>query len=188
MKADWKNIVRAVAPTLATAFGTPLAGAAVAALSDVLLGKPDGTEAEIAQAVSRGVSPEQLAAIKSADNDFALKMEALQVDLTKLYAADTQHARDAHKGDRGVYRLGLAILITFAGVMAASLIGAYQMLVGGIVLKDVAVVAAVFGFLGTVVGYVAANAQQVVAYFFGSSAGSKQKTEAMSDAFSRMGR
>jgi hypothetical protein len=43
-------------------------------------------------------------------------------------------------------------------------------------------VAAVFGFLGTVVGYVAANAQQVVSYFFGSSRGSQDKSAAMAEA------
>jgi hypothetical protein len=36
---DWKKIVGAVAPTLATALGGPLAGMAAAAVSDALLGK-----------------------------------------------------------------------------------------------------------------------------------------------------
>ena len=51
---DWKSVVRTVAPTLATALGGPLAGAAVQALSVALLGRPDGTEQEVAEAVLTG--------------------------------------------------------------------------------------------------------------------------------------
>jgi len=34
-------------------------------------------------------------------------------------------------------------------------------------------------FAGTLIGYLAANAQQVISYYFGSSAGSDRKTELM---------
>ena len=54
-------------------------------------------------------------------------------------------------------------------------------------IKDVAIVATVAGLVGTVVGYVAANAQQVVSYFFGSSRGSADKTAAMATTISRLG-
>ncbi|ERL46406.1 EVE domain protein [Candidatus Micropelagos thuwalensis] len=37
-------------------------------------------------------------------------------------------------------------------------------------------------FSGTLVGYVSAKADQVIAYFFGSSSGSREKTRAMADA------
>ena len=56
----------------------------------------------------------------------------------------------------------------------------------GITIKDVSVVAAIAGMVGSVVGYIAANAQQVVGYFFGSSAGSSSKTDAMGDAVSKL--
>ena len=46
------NIVKTVAPTIATAMGGPLAGMAVRTLSETLLGKPDGTEAELAAAAA----------------------------------------------------------------------------------------------------------------------------------------
>lgn len=180
---SWKDIIKAVAPTAATLLGGPLAGTAVRALSESLLGKPDGTEAELAQIVQAGLSPEQIHQLKAAD----VRLKELDLEGIRASIADTAHARDTHKGDRGVFWLGISVLATFAAVMTAVMYGSYQLLVGGLQVKDMGVVAVVFGFLGTVVGYVAANAQQVVAYFFGSSRGSKEKTDAMAAAVSKLG-
>ncbi|HXF44866.1 MAG TPA: hypothetical protein VNK91_01990 [Burkholderiaceae bacterium] len=180
----WTDTIRAAAPLLGTLLGGPLVGTAVRVLGDTLLGKPDATEAEIEQVVAAGLTPEQLAALKQAD----VRLKEIGLEEFRVAAADTAHARDAHKGDRGVYWLGIAVLVTFAAVMTAAMYGSYQILVGGLQIKDAGVIAAVFGFLGTVVGYVAANAQQVVAYFFGSSRGSKEKTDAMAQAFTNLRR
>ena len=75
---DWKSIVRTVAPTLATALGGPLAGAAVQALSVALLGRPDGTEQEVAEAVLVG-GTDALLKVKQAEADFAVKMRELDI-------------------------------------------------------------------------------------------------------------
>jgi hypothetical protein len=48
--------------------------------------------------------------------------------------------------------------------------------------KDAGLLATSTGLIGTITGYVAGNAQQVVGYFFGSSQGSADKTEAMAKA------
>lgn len=37
---DWKDVISSVAPGLATAFGGPLAGAAVKVIADKVLGTP----------------------------------------------------------------------------------------------------------------------------------------------------
>lgn len=182
--ANWKQVIAAVAPIAGTLLGGPLAGTAVKVLSDALMGKPDGTETEIADIVQAGLSPDQVAAVRQAE----VRLKELDLEEIKATIADTAHARTAHAGDRGVFWLGIAVLTTFAAVMTAVMWGSYELLVGGLQVKDMGVVAVVFGFLGTVVGYVAANAQQVVAYFFGSSAGSKQKTEAIAQAVARLGK
>lgn len=191
--ADWKQIIRAVAPTLGTALGGPLAGAAVSELSNVLLGKPDGTEDEVAAAVP-SMTPENILAIKQADQAFAVRMRELDIDLAKLnaetekaYLGDVQDARKVHAGDVGVFRLGMAVLGAFAGVMTAVLYGSFLLLTGGLSPKDASTVGLVSGLIGTVVGYAAANAQQVVAYFFGSSRGSAVKTDAMAAAVQNLG-
>ena len=70
--------------------------------------------------------------------------------------------------------------------MCAALFGSYALLTGNLSIKDASVVGMVSGFVGTIIGYAAANAQQVVGFFFGSSAGSSKKTDALSDAFVNM--
>ena len=187
MNFDWKSIVKTVAPTIGTALGGPLAGLGVKALSEALLGKEDGTEAEVAAAVA-GANPDQLLAMKKADQDFAIKMKELDIDLDKAFIADTSDARHVFAQDKGVFRLGIVILVTFGIIMCAVLWGSFELMTGGITIKDVAIVATVSGLVGTVVGYVAANAQQVVSYFFGSSRGSADKTAAMAQAVQNLGR
>lgn len=146
--------------------------------------KPD-PEA-IGEAVANA-TPEQMIRLREGEQAFKVRMTELgfqnEQELARVYVGDVQDARKAHAGDRGVFWLGISVLLTFAAVMALALAGAYQLLTGGIQVKDVGVVAAIFGFLGTVVGYVAGNAQQVVSYFFGSSRGSKEKADAMAQAF-----
>ena len=55
MSENWQGIVKAVAPTLAGMLGGPLAAVAVRELSNKILGKPDGTEADVAAAIASGV-------------------------------------------------------------------------------------------------------------------------------------
>lgn len=187
MGFDWKAVLKVVAPTIATALGGPLAGLGTRALSEALLGKEDGSEAEI-EASLMGASPEKLLELKKADQAFAVRMKELDIDLDKAFIADTSDARHVFGADKSVFWLGVAILLTFSGVMAGVLWGSFEIMTGGITIKDVAIVATVSGMVGTVVGYVAANAQQVVSYFFGSSRGSADKTAAMSSAIERFGR
>lgn len=92
--ADWKEIVRAVAPSLAGAFGTPLAGAAVKVIADAVLGKPDATEDEVAAALSQGsLSGDQIVAIKSGEQQFLLEMAKINSQSEQSYLQDVQNAR-----------------------------------------------------------------------------------------------
>jgi hypothetical protein len=89
---------------------------------------------------------------------------------------------DAIKSARGLFWMGIVILIIFFVVIAGILYGAFQILTGGFQIKDPSVVAAVMGLIGTVLGYVSAIVQQVANYFFGSSKSSADKTAAMASA------
>ena len=194
-KFDWKSAVGAIAPTIATALGGPLAGLAVKTLGTALLGKPEAKEQEIASLVMGGLGAEHIVALRKADNDFSVRMKELDIDLEKLkvdvekaYVQDVQSARTSHAGNPEVTRLGFVVLLIFSLITGAALFGCYQLLTGGIKIADVGIVAAVFGLIGTIIGYVSAKADQVTSYFFGSSAGSKQKTDAMASAFTQIGR
>ena len=85
-----KGLIGAVAPTLGAALGTPIAGAAVQVLTNVLGCKPD--EKSIEQAMSQA-SAEDLAKIREAELEFDEKMKQMDVDIFALETADNQDAR-----------------------------------------------------------------------------------------------
>lgn len=188
-QADWKKIVGTIAPTLGLALGGPMAGAAVKLIAGAVLGDENAQEHQVAEAVMQGMSPEAVVALRRADNEFKVRMKELDIDLAKLnadveksYLADVQDARKAHGGNTAVFWLGVTILITFASVMIAVLWGGFTLMTGDATIKDEGAKALVMGLVGTVLGYVSANAQQVVGYFFGSSKGSADKTNALAAA------
>ncbi len=161
------NLVRTVAPSIASAVGGPLAGMATKAISEALLGKPDGTEEELAQAATKA-TPEQLLALKKAENDFALQMRELDIDLERIAGADRDSARNREikTKDWTPKLLAGGITVGYFGVL-------FYMLTHGLPTTGGSeAMLVMLGTLGTAFG-------GVMAYYFGSSAGSKEKTEAM---------
>ena len=162
------NVVRTVAPTIATAVGGPLAGMATRAISEALLGKPDGTEAELAQAAANA-TPEQLLALKNAEQDFAVRMRELDIDLERIANEDRAGARDREVKTKDWTPRILAGLITF-GYFGAL----FFMLMNGLPTTGGSeAMLVMLGTLGTAWG-------GVVAYYFGSSAGSRDKNDTIS--------
>lgn len=199
--SDALTVLERVAPTIATVAGTPLLGGAVAALESVfgLTPPPDATmeqrQSTLARSVT-GATPEQLLEMRKADQDYAARMaEAgfkdkemlaqLAVTEEQVYVSDTESARQANAANMRVFWLGVVILSTFGGMVFASLWGAYALLSGKIPVVNAAIVGMVSGFIGTVIGYTAANATQVVSFYYGSSKGSETKSEAMATAFTQ---
>lgn len=167
------NLVRTVAPSIASAVGGPLAGMATKAISEALLGKPDGTEEELAQAATKA-TPEQLLALKKAENDFALQMRELDIDLERIAGADRDSARNREikTKDWTPKLLAGGITVGYFGVL-------FYMLTHGLPTTGGSeAMLVMLGTLGTAFG-------GVMAYYFGSSAGSKEKTEAMNRMVSK---
>jgi len=164
MDFDWKSLVRTVAPTLATALGGPLAGLATRAIAGAVLGDENASEADIAKAL-QGANPDQLLALKKADQDFAVKMRELDIDEVRLANSDRDSARQRQiaTSDYMPAVIALAALIGFFGILATMAFialpeGAQQPF------------AVMLGALGTLV-------TQIGAYYFGSSAGSAKKND-----------
>lgn len=164
---DWKSIVGSVAPTIATALGGPLAGMAVSAISQAVLGKPDAAEAEIGEAIVKSNNPEILLKLKTAEQEFAAKMKELDIDLEKIAADDRASARQREVAVKDTTPRNLAYLYT----------GGYFVMI-----------AALFKFgvpeesrdlLNTLVGILSAAEVGIITYYFGSSAGSAKKSEMM---------
>jgi hypothetical protein len=92
---DWTKLVSTVAPWIGTALGGPLGGMAVEAAANAL-GLSDKTVDSVKQALA-GVTPEQMLALKQADQNFALQMQALGfknvADMEAIAAGDRDSAR-----------------------------------------------------------------------------------------------
>jgi hypothetical protein len=160
------NLVRTVAPSIATAVGGPLAGMATRAISEALLGKPDGTEDELLSA-AKSATPEQLLALKQAEQSFVVKMRELDLDLERISNEDRNSARNREikTGDYTPKLLAAAVTFGFFGVL-------FWMIANGLPANGGEAMLVMLGTLGTAWG-------AIVSYYFGSSAGSREKTQAM---------
>jgi hypothetical protein len=155
-----------VAPTIATALGGPLAGIAVKTLSNVLFGHENGTEEQISEAMATA-TPDQLAAIKKIDADFKVQMKSLDIDLERIAAGDRDSARQMQAATKDWVPKVLAVVITtgFFGILV-------WMLVNGMPKTGTEALLMMLGALGT-------SWTGVVQFYYGSSSGSKQKTDAL---------
>src|SRR3982074_2436905 len=123
MSFDWKALIGTEAPVIGTALGGPLAGMAVKAVGDAI-GLQNPAQETVTTALSTA-TPDMLAKIKQADEDFAAKMEALGIDLERVQAADRDSARKMQTDTRSKIPAYMAILITagFFGVLVGLMAG-----------------------------------------------------------------
>lgn len=165
---DWKKLVAAVAPGLATALGGPLVGVATSVLADAIVGKPTAKPDEIAVALQTG-GPDALAKIKQAEIEFTARMRELDIDVEKIHARDRDSAREreAKTGDTFTPRtLAMLVTIGFFGVLSYLLVEGKPTTGGDALLV----------MLGALGGAWAS----IISYYFGSSAGSADKTALLS--------
>lgn len=158
---DLLNLLKGVAPTLATAVAGPLGGAAISALA-AKFNVSDSVEA-VAEAIA-------------GDPDAAVKLQEMELEYAKLDAADRDSARKAH----------LAIATSpdahwleklVVPILALGTVGLCFMLIG--VLLFINIPDSQENIIIYALGFITSAAGQVLSYFFGSSQGSKDKTEVM---------
>lgn len=156
-----------LAPTLATALGGPMAGLAVKTLSNVLLGHEEGTEDDLAKALS-SATPEQLATVKQIDADFKVRMKELEIDLERISSGDRDSARkrEVSVKDHTPKILAAGITLGFFGCL-------FWMFVYGVPKNGNEALLLMLGALQTAF-------TGVIAYYFGSSSSSKAKDELIS--------
>lgn len=152
--------------------GLSIAGPAGVAASSIL-GKVLNVSSPTIDSVQKALAsltltPELQVQLAEAENQYKLQMQQMGYqnaeDLEKLAVADLASARTMQIATRSwtAPTLAWVIVISFFIAVWAVLTGHGK------------VEAA---FAGTLIGYLAANCQQVVSYYFGSSAGSDRKTE-----------
>ncbi len=130
-----------------------------------------------ADAISKafaGATPEQLQAAKLADQDFALKMQALgfqQVkDLESIAAGDRKDARSMQVAQRSPVPAALSVLVTvgFFGILLGLMLGVLHV-------SDSQALLLMLGSLGTGWG-------MVMAFWFGTTSDSGRKTDLLAAA------
>lgn len=167
---DILGFVRKAFPFISAAasFGGPLGTLAAGVVGKALgVDKVGTAQTDIAAAIA-GATPEQLVQLKQAESDVQIKMQQMGFEhaeeLEKLAVEDRETARSMQVATKGRTAPALAWLIVISFSVAVAL-----------VLRGWSRVESAFA--GGLVGYLAANANQVVSYYFGSSAGSDRKTE-----------
>ena len=147
-----KNVIGAVAPTLGTALGGPLGGAAASAIAQVLGcdNDPQSLEKAIAKA-----TPEQLTEIKKAELDFEARMKELDVDLYALQTKDTADARSHFAKDWTARFLAIALCCLFSGYIFLVTILPHEQNSDAII--------------NLILGSITGSFSTVIAFYFGSS-------------------
>lgn len=166
------DILKTVAPWIATALGGPLGGIAVEAAASAL-GLGDKTTESLKAAIS-GATPEQMLALKQADQQFALQMRTLGfkqiTDLEALAAGDRKDARGMQTTTRSRVPAVLSVSVTLG--YFSILIG---MMTGWLKVSDSQALLLMLGSLSTGWGV-------VMAFWFGTTADSGRKTELLAQA------
>jgi soluble lytic murein transglycosylase-like protein len=199
------NILKVTAPTLLAGLAGPFAPIAAAAATAALEAwlpsvrpsasgePPKAKPAEIAAAIANNADdPRLLFDLRKAEVDLQ-KLEAENhFKFAELEVRDREGAR-ALARDTGLARpqfiagmalVGVALLMLFGVV-----VGCVMALTGRLALDpaQAQIAIAAFGLIGTVVGIFQGVAVQVLGYFYGSSAGSRDKTDQLGGALEDMG-
>ena len=157
------NLLKGIAPALATAVAGPLGGAAVSAIASKL-GVSDTVE-EVAKAIA-------------GDPAAAAKLQELELEYAKMDAADRDSARQAYAAvATSQYASALDKLVV--PVLALGVVGIAFLLIGILMFKNVP--ADQQQIIIFALGFITSAAGQVLSFYFGSSQGSKDKTKEIQD-------
>jgi hypothetical protein len=166
------SLIETIAPTIATAIGGPVAGMAVKALSTALLGHENGTEDDITTALATA-TPDQIVAIKTADNNFKVQMKKLDIDLERISADD----RDSARKMRIETKDWTPDLLSFVVVVSWVVIQFY--------IFSHVVDPSMRELVARVLGTLDAALTLVLSFWFGSSNNSRQKDDTLNNLRSK---
>lgn len=160
---DW---LKQIAPTIATALGGPLAGMAVSAISKAVGVEPDQVQDMIA---NNKLSAEQIAQVKLAEIELQKQAQELGLNFAKLEVEDRKSAREMQATTRSMMPpiLAGAVTVGFFSIMVLMFFNKVD--------SNNPAILMMLGSLGTAW-------TGIIAYYFGSSAGSQAKTDLLSKA------
>jgi hypothetical protein len=160
---DW---LKQIAPTIATALGGPLAGMAVSAISKAIGVDPEKVGDLIS---SNKLSADQIAQVKIAEIELQRQAQELGLNFEKLEVEDRKSARDMQSITKSIMPplLAGAVTIGFFTIMVMMFFNKLD--------DSNPAILMMLGSLGTAW-------TGIIAYYFGSSAGSQAKTDLLSKA------
>jgi len=166
------NWLEQVAPTIATALGGPLAGLAVSAVSKAL-----GVSQEDAKDMmdSGKMSAEQIAQVKVAEIELQKQAQSLGLNFEQLAVEDRKSAREMQTSTQSVIPPVLSVLVTagFFGILGYLMVHPAD--TGNTPLMIM------LGSLGTAW-------TGIIAFYFGSSAGSQKKDQMLFNSTPMVGK
>lgn len=152
--------LESIAPTIATALGGPLAGMAVEAISKAIGVDPS----EVQNTINSGkMTADQIASLQQAELALKARAQELGLDFAKLAVDDRKSARELQATTRSYIPPALAILVTvgFFGILIGMMMETF---------KTSEALMLMLGSLGTAW-------TGIIAFYFGSSAGSQAKDD-----------
>lgn len=154
---DW---LKTIAPTIATALGGPLAGLAIEAVSKAVGIDPKDVQSTISEGK---LSADQIMLLKQAEVQMAARAQEMGLDFAKLNVEDRKSAREMQAETRSYIPAILAVTVT---------IGFFGILIGMMTetFKTSDALMLMLGSLGTAW-------TGIIAFYFGSSAGSQAKDD-----------
>lgn len=167
--ADWIDTIKSVAPTVATALGGPLAGAAVTALGSIF-GMSQPTTQAIGKMFEDGmITPDHLAEIRKLELDYQNQEKERGFKYADLEVKDRASAREMLSSTKAKTPAVLTYIITlgFFGVLGAMFFNPD--------VKESAPLMIMLGSLGT--AWTAA-----CAFWFGTTHGSQTKSDLLANS------
>lgn len=154
---DW---LKTIAPTIATALGGPLAGLAIEAVSKAIGIDPKDVQSTISEGK---LSADQIMLLKQAEIDMAARAQEMGLDFAKLNVEDRKSAREMQAETRSYIPAILAVSVTmgFFGILIGMMTETFKA-------SDALML--MLGSLGTAW-------TGIIAFYFGSSAGSQAKDD-----------
>ena len=169
---DFTQIIKTVAPWIGTALGGPFGGMAITAAANAM-GLGEKTMDAIKNAIS-GATPADLLALKEADQNFALQMQALGfkqiTDLEGIAAADRDSARKMQIGTQSFVPALLTCFVV--GAFTATLI----------LLLKFDVPATNRDIVVYMIGQLSGGFTSALAFWLGTTRDSGRKTELLAQA------
>jgi len=157
---DALHVLQTVAPTIARATMGPFGGLAATAIS-AILGTPP-TDETAASAALLNATPDQLLALKKAEQDFQVEIKTLGISEEKLVYDDIANARAREMSVKDATPRNLAYMILgFTGVCIAATLAGWTKVDSALA--------------GTLIGYLVAESRSTLTYYFGSSQSSQNK-------------